>query len=211
MTNDQKFEKYYELLTEWNEKINLTTITERERVYLLHFNDSILYEDLIEKDATVIDIGSGAGFPGIPLKIVRDDLDVTLLDSVNKKVTFMNEVIRELDLKGIKAVHKRAEEVREKFDVVVSRAIAPLNTVVEYSLPLTKIGGKTIAYKSTDKERELEEAEKAIKLLGGEIETVDKRRLSDDIIRWGVVIKKIKETPSGYPRGGNKPRVKPIL
>lgn len=212
MTETEKFNLYYNLLIEWNEKFNLTSVTEREKVELLHFKDSVLCEDLIDKGEELLDVGSGAGFPGIPLKIVREDIKVTLIDSVNKKVTFLNEVISKLGLSEIKAIHTRIEDYKEKkFDVVTSRAVAPLNVLVEYCLPFVKKGGKMIAYKSADIESELNEAKKAIEFLGGEKPTIFTRNLNEEIKRSFVIIKKIKESPLGYPRGGNKPRLKPII
>ena len=180
---------------------------------LLHFKDSILPQELICRDAKLLDIGSGAGFPAIPLKIVRNDLDVTMVDSVNKKVTFLQEVIQKLGLEGIKAIHKRIEELdkQNKFDVVTSRAVAPLNVLVEYCLPFVKRNGIMIAYKSLDIDEELKQAANAIEILGGSKPEIKQIELNEEIKRNFVIIKKVKETPLGYPRGGNKPRLKPIL
>lgn len=213
MNLNEKFNIYYDLLIEWNKKFNLTAVIEREKVDLLHFKDSILPQDLIKENADILDIGSGAGFPALPLKIVREDLNVTMIDSVNKKIIFLNEVIDKLQLKGIKAIHKRIEDmnVNNKFDVVTSRAVAPLNVLVEYCLPFVKKDGIMIAYKSFEIEEELKIAENAIKIMGGDKVIIYERDLDEDIKRKFVVIKKIKDTPVGYPRGGNKPRLKPIL
>lgn len=212
MTENEKFDLYYDLLLEWNEKFNLTAVTEREQVDILHFKDSVLCEDLIKENAEVLDVGSGAGFPGIPLKIIRNDIKVTLIDSVNKKVTFLNEVINKLGLSEIKAIHTRIEDLKgKKFDVVTSRAVAPLNVLAEYCLPFVKKGGIMIAYKASEIEKELNEAKRAIEILGGEEPKVITRKLNEEINRKFVIIKKINETPNGYPRGGNKPRTKPIL
>ncbi len=212
MNEAEKFDLYYDLLVEWNKKFNLTAVTEREKVEVLHFKDSVLCEDIIPNGANILDVGSGAGFPGIPLKIVRDDLKVTLLDSVNKKVSFLNEVISKLGLSEINAIHTRIEDYKERnFDVVTSRAVAPLNVLTEYCLPFVKKGGIMIAYKSADIQEELREARKAIELLGGEKPIIVTRELSEEIKRSFVIIKKIKESPVGYPRGGNKPRLKPII
>lgn len=206
------YEKYYELLYEWNKKFNLTSVIEKDKVFLLHFKDSILIEKEIPKGASLLDVGSGAGFPGIPLKIERPDLSVTLIDSVNKKVTFMNEVIKELGLKDIEALHKRIEDLKGcSFDVAVSRAVARLNVLTEYCLPFVKQGGIMIAYKSENSEEEAEEAQKAIEFLGGKIKKVVKKELSEEITRTFIIIEKIKQSPVGYPRGGNKPRIKPII
>lgn len=210
MKNNNLFDRYYDLLIEWNNKFNLTSVTEREEVNVLHFRDSLTARDYIEKGATVLDVGSGAGFPGIPLKIEREDLVVTLLDSVNKKVTFMCEVIKALGLENIKAVHSRIEEYKERnFDAVVSRAVAPLNTLVEYCLPFVKRGGVMIAYKGRRNEEEELEAKAAIELLGGKIREAVRPELMG-YERTLYIIEKIGDSPSGYPRSGNKPRLKPI-
>ncbi|MBE5730670.1 MAG: 16S rRNA (guanine(527)-N(7))-methyltransferase RsmG [Clostridiales bacterium] len=209
----EKFELYYQLLVEWNNKFNLTSVTERDKVELLHFKDSVLPVELIPSKAIMLDIGSGAGFPAIPLKIVRPDLDITMVDSVNKKVSFLSEVICQLKLDGIRAVHKRIEELdkNQKYDVVTSRAVAGLNILCEYCLPFVKKGGFMLAYKSSEIEDELSQAKTAIELLGGgEVKTVT-MELNEEIKRTFVIIKKIKDTPKGYPRGGNKPRLKPIV
>ena len=209
----QKFDLYYKLLVEWNQKFNLTTVTEREKVELLHFKDSVLPSNLIPNKSKLLDIGSGAGFPAIPLKIVRDDLDITMVDSVNKKITFLDEVISSLKLTGIRAIHKRVEDLdkKQKYDVVTSRAVAALNILVEYCLPYVKVGGFMLAYKSMEISQELDNAKKAIDILGGRVEKIEKIELDEEITRSFVVIRKVKESPSGYPRGGNKPRLKPIV
>ena len=210
---EKELSQYYDLLIEWNNKFNLTAVTERDQVELLHFKDSILPIDLITEKSSVLDVGSGAGFPAIPLKIVREDLSVTMIDSVNKKVTFLNEVIMKIGLKNIEAQHKRIEDIEKskKYDVVTSRAVAPLNVLCEYCLPFVKKGGFMLAYKAVGVEEELNEAKKAIEILGGGEEKIIIRELSPEIKRAFVVIKKIKDTPSSYPRGGNKPRLKPIV
>ena len=209
----QKFDLYYKLLVEWNQKFNLTTVTEREKVELLHFKDSVLPSNLIPNKSKLLDIGSGAGFPAIPLKIVRDDLDITMVDSVNKKITFLDEVISSIKLTGIRAIHKRVEDLdkKQKYDVVTSRAVAALNILVEYCLPYVKVGGFMLAYKSMEISQELDNAKKAIDILGGRVEKIEKIELDEEITRSFVVIRKVKESPSGYPRGGNKPRLKPIV
>ena len=206
----QKFEKYYELLIEWNNKFNLTAITEREEVYLKHFADSIAAADMLK--GKVLDIGAGAGFPSIPLKIVRSDLEIVMADSLLKRVGFLNEVVKSLDLKGIEAVHTRVEDIKEKehFDFAVARAVAPMRTLAEYMLPFVKEGGQAIAYKSENVDEELSEAENAIKKLGGAKPEVIRFNLSEDTVRTLVVIKKIKHTPMRFPRGKNLPRKQPL-
>ena len=206
-----KFDLYEKLLLEWNEKFNLTTITDHEEIKAKHFYDSLTAEKFLEKGARVLDIGSGAGFPGIPLKIVRDDISLKLIDSVNKKVVFLNEVIKALGLKDAAAEHVRAEDMDkgQKYDVAVTRAVAELRTVIEYALPYLKTGGIMIAYKSEKAEEEILNAENALDVLGGKIRTVSDESVAD-YVRKLIVIEKIRETPPLYPRGKNLPRTKPL-
>ena len=206
------FDRYLEMLTERNQVVNLTAITEPSEIRVKHFADSLTGLDLIKEGASILDIGSGAGFPGIPLKIARDDLTVTLLDSVNKKVAFMNDVILDLGLKNITAVHARIEDFPHKaeFDAVVSRAVAELTTLVEYALPFVKVGGCFIAYKSEKAEAEAKSAGKAIAVLGGKIREICEVNVAPDITRKLIVIDKIAPTPPKYPRGKNLPRLKPL-
>lgn len=205
---------YMDNLIEWNKKINLTAIKEEEDIIVKHFIDSILIEKEISGDK-LIDIGSGAGFPGIPLKIVRNDLDVTLIDSVNKKVLFMQDSIDKLKLDNIVAVHCRAEEYahdkqfRESFDVATSRAVSNMSTLVEYMLPFVKVGGKCICMKGPNSEEEINDSKKAISILGGEIERVEKYKI-DDNDRCLVVINKVKKTEQIYPRNQGKPLKVPL-
>lgn len=206
------FNRYAEMLRERNEKINLTAITEPEEVKVKHFLDSCSAAELLPGGASVLDIGSGAGFPGLPLKIVRPDLTVTLLDSVNKKVAFMNDVVAELKLSGVTAVHARIEDFPHKgeYDAVVSRAVAELSTLAEYALPFVKIGGAFIAYKSEKAESEAEAAASAITLLGGRIREIREAFVATGLTRKLIVIDKIAPTPPKYPRGKNLPRLKPL-
>lgn len=213
-----QFYDYMNLLIEWNEKMNLTAITALDEVILKHFIDSITINKYIKNQKNVMDIGTGAGFPGVPLKIINKEKEFTLVDSLNKRIQFLNEVSKELDLKSIKCIHARAEELamnleyRENYDIVTSRAVARLATLLEYMLPLVKLGGKCICMKGANIEEELEEARKAITLLGGQIEVVDKMHLPDsDMERNIVVIKKVKNTPSKYPRKAGIPSKQPIL
>ncbi len=218
--NDEQiksFEKYMNLLLEWNEKINLTAITQPEEIKLKHFVDSLTVLKYINEDDKVIDIGTGAGFPGIPLKIMNKNTKITLLDSLNKRINFLNIVIEKLDLSNIQAIHGRAEEIarnklyREKYDVAVSRAVANLSTLTEYMLPFVKIGGKCICMKGANVNEELERAQNAIKELGGEIEKIDNFFLSDnDNERNIIIIKKVKETKSKYPRKAGTPSKEPL-
>ena len=213
----KKFMNYMNLLLEWNEKINLTAITQPDEVKLKHFVDSLTVLKYINDDYKVIDIGTGAGFPGIPLKIMNENTKITLLDSLNKRINFLNIVIETLNLRNIQAIHGRAEEIarnklyREKYDVAVSRAVANLSTLTEYMLPFVKVGGKCICMKGANVNEELERAQNAIKELGGEIERVDNFYLSDnDNERNIIVIKKIKETNPKYPRKAGTPSKEPL-
>ena len=213
-----KFYKYMELLLEWNEKMNLTAITEQNEIILKHFIDSITISSYINSEDKVLDIGTGAGFPGIPLKILNKENEFTLLDSLNKRINFLNEVIQKLKLEKIRAVHSRAEEFikiageRESYDIITSRAVAKLNVLLEYMLPFTKLGGKCICMKSFEIDEEIEEAKKAIEILGGKIEKIDIITLPEsDIKRKIVVIKKIKNTLEKYPRKAGTPEKEPII
>ena len=211
----EQFCNYYLLLIEWNEKINLTAITEFMDVVIKHFYDSVVCYKEISENAKIIDIGCGAGFPGVPLKILRPDLKVTLVDSVNKKLIFINELISKLNLKGIECIHSRAEDLafkddfRQCYDYVVSRAVANLSTLCEYCLPFVKVGGSLLAYKSVDVNDEVNTAKNAIYTLGGKLETI-KDFSVENYCRNLVVIKKISNSPTKYPRGGNKPRANPL-
>jgi len=210
-----QFEKYYNFLIEENEKFNLTAITQQDEVIFKHFLDSVLPINEIKVGASVIDIGTGAGFPGLPLKIIRTDLKVVLVDSLQKRVNFLNECIKLLDLQNVIAVHARAEDYiktqREKFDYAVSRAVAQTNTLVEYLLPYVKVGGKVILYKSIKAQEEIEEASKAIKILGGDFDKVVKVEIKEyNLIRNIALLKKIALTPTKYPRGKNQAKLNPI-
>lgn len=213
----EQFYQYMELLVEWNKKMNLTAIIEPNEIILKHFIDSLTINNYLKQAETILDIGTGAGFPGIPLKIVEKEKKITLLDSLNKRIQFLQVVIQTLKLEKIEAIHGRAEEFikqeakREVYDIVVSRAVARLNILLEYMLPFTKIGGKCICMKAIDIQEELQEAEKAMKLLGGEIEKVDTISLPEsDIKRNIIIIKKISSTPKKYPRKAGTPTKEPI-
>ena len=212
-----KFYKYMNLLIEWNEKMNLTAIIEPNEIILKHFIDSITILKDIKDGSTVVDVGTGAGFPGIPLSIMNPALKITLVDSLNKRLIFLQEVINELDLKNVELVHARAEEFgrnkkyREKFDVATSRAVANLATLSEYLLPLVKINGKAISMKAGNASQEIEDAKKAIKTLGGNINNIEEFNLpQSDIGRTIIIIDKIKETPGKYPRKSGTPAKEPI-
>lgn len=212
----EKFYKYKELLIEWNNKINLTAIVDDIDIINKHFVDSIIINKYVNKEK-VIDIGTGAGFPGIPLKIINDKLEVTLLDSLNKRVNFLNIVINELNLNNVEAIHGRAEEVfknkkyREMYDIATSRAVAQLNVLVEYMLPAVKIGGTCICMKGNNIKEELDKSSKAIKVLGGKLEKVEEFVIPNtDYKRNIIIIKKEKTTPIKYPRKAGIPSKEPI-
>ncbi len=215
----EKFDLYKKLLLEWNEKMNLTAITDDEGIAIKHFADSISVLPLIEnKNASLIDVGTGAGFPGIPLKIANDGFKVTLLDSLNKRITFLEEVKKELGITNLECIHSRAEDggrnadLREKFDYCVSRAVARLSVLSEYCMPFVAVGGYFISLKGPDAAEELTEAQKAISVLGGKVEKVVEITIPEsDLKHCAVVIKKIKSTPKAYPRKAGTAAKKPIV
>ena len=211
----KQFEACYQFLISENEKYNLTAITEKNDVYLKHFLDSILGVNNIEKNAKIIDIGSGAGFPAVPIKIIRPDVEICMIDSLQKRVNFLNELIKLLGIDKVVAVHSRAEdfvrENREKYDYATARAVAPLNTLLEYLLPYVKMGGKCLIYKSKKLEEELQFAQNALDILGGKVESVKKIDFEEiESERDVLIVKKVKKTPSKYPRGKNQPKIKPL-
>lgn len=216
----EQLDKYYELLVEWNSFMNLTGITDYEEVMLKHYLDSLVLKLPINgenKHIKLIDVGTGAGFPGLPLKIAYPEAEVVLFDSLNKRIKFLDEVINILGLKNVTTIHGRAEDggrnpkLREQFDVSVSRAVADLAVLSEYNLPFVKVGGYFVAYKSKDVDAEVEKSKKAISILGGEVEKVDKFTLPEtDIERALVYIKKVKNTGKKYPRKAGVPGKEPL-
>lgn len=212
-----QFYTYMQLLLEWNKKINLTAIVEPEEIILKHFIDSMTIANYIEKNTKLIDVGTGAGFPGIPLKIIRKDIEITLLDSLNKRVCFLNEVMEQLKLLKIEAVHSRIEEFgknkleRERFDYATSRAVANLSTLTEYLIPMVKLKGSCICMKGPNIEDELQQSKKAISILGGEVEKIENFQLPQSgMERNIVIIRKVKNTPAKYPRKPGMATKEPI-
>ena len=212
-----KYYNYMNLLLEWNEKINLTAITEQNDIILKHFVDSMTSLKYLEEVKTIIDVGTGAGFPGIPIAIVDEEKKVTLVDSLNKRIKFLDDVKEKNELKNVITIHSRAEDIgkdnkyREKYDVAVSRAVANLSTLVEYLLPLVKLGGKCICMKGANIEEEIENSKIAIKKLGGRIEKVEEFYLPDsDMKRNIIVIRKINKTDQKYPRKAGIPSKEPL-
>jgi 16S rRNA (guanine527-N7)-methyltransferase len=216
---EEKFIVYRDLLKEWNKKINITSIEEDEDIYVKHFIDSllILNEDNAAENKTIIDVGTGGGFPGLPLKIVNDNYRITLLDSLRKRIDFLAEVVKALNLKNVELIHGRAEDYgqnkkyRESYDICVSRAVAPLNVLSEYCIPFVKVGGYFAAYKSDNISQEISNSDNAIKKLGGKIKEIKEISIpGTDINRKIVIIEKIEKTNIRYPRKAGKPGKDPI-
>ena len=211
VNNEQidRFQTYSNLLISWNEKMNLTAVTDPEGISLRHFADSVspLYYANFPEKSKIIDIGTGAGFPGIPIKIMRPDIEITLMDSLNKRINFLKEVSEKLNLEKVECVHARAEEFskkaeyREKYDIGISRAVARLKVLSEYVIPFVKVGGYFISMKAKDIEEETEEAKEIISVLGGKIEEIKEFQIPNtDVTRKLVIIKKVKPTDKKYPR-----------
>ena len=211
----QQFYTYMQELIEWNNKINLTAITEPEEIIKKHFADCLSIIKYLKDNDKIIDVGTGAGFPGIPIKIANNTLNITLLDSLNKRINFLDEIIKKLNLSNIEAVHSRAEEYvaknkRESYDVAVSRAVAELPTLLEYLMPYVKLNGICICMKGPKALEEIEKSKKAIEILGGKLEKIENIKIEEDMERNIIIIKKIKNTPKAYPRKPGKPSKNPI-
>lgn len=216
-----QFYKYYELLLQWNKVMNLTAITELEEVVMKHFIDSLALVKIVDREnineMQVLDVGTGAGFPGIPLKIVFPHMNIILLDSLNKRIKFLFDVIEKLELTYISAIHGRAEdygknvEYREKFDLCISRAVANLSTLAEYCMPFVKIGGYFVSYKSVGVVEEIEQAKGALKILGGKIDKITEFVLPEsDLERMLIKIEKVEKTSKKYPRKAGLPGKEPL-
>jgi len=217
---DERFEKYKELLKEWNQKINITAIKDDEEIYIKHFLDSIIILDknMEQEKKSIIDIGTGGGFPGLPLKIANNNYSVTLLDSLRKRIDFLSIVIEELELEDVCLIHGRAEDYgqnedyREQFDICVSRAVAPLNVLSELCLPFVKVGGYFAAYKSENISEEILNSESAVIKLGGRIKDIKEICLpGSEIVRKIIIIEKVISTEKIYPRKAGKPSKDPLI
>lgn len=215
-----KLEMFKDLMLAWNEKINLTTITESDEVYIKHFLDSAtcLATGYIKDGSNIIDVGTGAGFPGVPIKILNEKVKITLLDSLNKRIKYLEDVVDKAGLKDVTLLHSRAEDAgankiyREKYDISLSRAVAAMNVLCEYCLPFIKIGGYFICQKGPSYKEELDNAMKAIEVLGGRLKEVKGFKLPfSDITHYIIIIEKVKTTPTKYPRKAGKPSAEPIV
>ncbi len=207
---------YMKNILKWNEVINLTAIKDENEFIMKHFIDSLTILKYINENSKMIDIGTGAGFPGMPVKIVKPNLDITLVDSVNKKINVLKDIAEKMSIQKINIIHSRIEDIanqkeyREQFDYVTSRALSNITTLSEYMLPFLKINGKAICMKGPNFEEELENSKKAIDLLGGKIDKIDKLNINNELERNIIIIKKVKTTPKIYPRGKGKPLKEPL-
>lgn len=217
--DENKIKTFYDYMLgilDWNDKINVTAIIDEREFIRKHFIDSLTVCSNIADGESVIDVGTGAGFPGVPIKIVKENSKVTLIDSVNKKLNVIRNISEEINLQNLEIIHTRAEdlankeEYREKFDVVTTRAVSNFSTIVEYMLPFIKVGGKAICMKGPNFKEELEASKKAIDVLGGEISSIRTEIISEDFERNIIIIKKVKNTPKKFPRGQGKPLREPI-
>lgn len=208
--------QYMNGVIEWNDKINVTAITDEKLFIVKHFIDSLLINQYLEGKESLIDIGTGGGFPGIPLKILNEDVKFTLVDSINKKLNVIRDLSEKIGFKKLEIIHTRAEdlankkEYRENYDLATTRAVSNLSTILEYMLPFVKVGGYAICMKGPNYQEELKEAEKAIQILGGKLDKIETFNIEGEMERNVLIIKKIKTTPKNYPRGQGKPVKEPI-
>lgn len=217
--DEKKINYFYEYMLgilEWNSKVNLTAITDERMFIVKHFIDSLTVNRLLKDRKSVIDIGTGAGFPGIPIKILNENIKITLIDSINKKLNVIRDISSKIGLSNLEIIHTRAEELannnkyREMYDVATTRAVSNLSTIVEYMLPFVKIDGIAICMKGPNYQEELKQASKAIEILGGNLEGIEKINVDDELERNLIIIKKVNKTPNKYPRGQGKPLKEPI-
>lgn len=210
---------YKDMLLDWNKKINLTSITDEKEIFIKHFFDSAtcISTGYIKNSSKIIDVGTGAGFPGLVLKILNNEINITLLDSLKKRTVYLEDLVSKLDLKKVEIIHGRAEEYakkngyREEYDIVLSRAVASLNVLLEYCIPYVKVGGFFLCQKGPNYETELKQAEKALNILGGKVEEIMEFHLPySDITHYIIIIKKVFITPTKYPRKPGKPSSNPI-
>ncbi len=212
----ENFYKYMLLLLEWNQKMNLTAITDEKEIIYKHFIDSISINKYIKEANNIMDVGTGAGFPGIPLKLLNKDINFVLVDSLNKRINFLEEVKKQLKIEKLELIHSRVEDLaknkiyREKIDVVVSRAVANLSILLEYMLPFVKKDGICICMKGPNVEEEIEKANNALETLGGKIEIIEHIKLLGELERNILIIRKVKETPTKYPRKAGIPAKQPL-
>ena len=208
--------QYMNGVIEWNDKINVTAITDEKLFIVKHFIDSLLINQYLKGKESLIDIGTGGGFPGIPLKILNEDVKFTLVDSINKKLNVIRDLSEKIGFKKLEIIHTRAEdlankkEYRENYDLATTRAVSNLSTILEYMLPFVKVGGYAICMKGPNYQEELKEAEKAIQILGGKLDKIETFNIEGEMERNVLIIKKIKTTPKNYPRGQGKPVKEPI-
>lgn len=216
---DKQIENFYNYMIgiiDWNTKINVTAITEENMFIVKHFIDSLTINKYMNDSSSLIDIGTGAGFPGIPLKIMNKNMKITLIDSVNKKLNVIRDLSSKLNLEKLEIIHTRAEdlaqnkEYRESYDVATTRAVSNISTIVEYMLPFVKLNGIAICMKGPNFKEELDDAKRAIDVLGGKIESIESLNVGEELERNIIVIRKIRNTPARYPRGQSKPLKEPI-
>lgn len=216
---DNQVEQFYNYMIgiiDWNQKINVTAITDEKMFIVKHFIDSLTINKYVKDSNSLIDIGTGAGFPGIPLKIINSNTKITLIDSVNKKLNVIRDLSSKINLENLEIIHTRAEdlaqkkEYREMYDIATTRAVSNISTIIEYMLPFVKVNGLAICMKGPNFKEELDDAQKAIEVLGGKVEKIESLNVGEEIERNIIIIRKVKNTPNKYPRGQSKPLKEPI-